>query len=148
MKFTIGKRVVHWDEDMVSAAMAEVEPEEPRNHAVHINSAWYPPKQVIAVLTGWDRMSYSTQEATRVLSRLGFRCSRVVDPEITPEERWEYNFTDWADADKVVADRLDMMGEEGWELVSVLALTPTLFRYYWKRPASRESQIRRLRRAI
>lgn len=34
----------------------------------------FPPKQVLTHVTGWERQSFSTVEAQRVLNRLGFVC--------------------------------------------------------------------------
>lgn len=32
---------------------------------------------MLATVTGWDRQSFTTMEANRVLARLGFHCCRV-----------------------------------------------------------------------
>lgn len=37
----------------------------------------YPPKQVLAVVTGWERTSYTTMEAQRVLGKIGQEPPRV-----------------------------------------------------------------------
>jgi hypothetical protein len=41
---------------------------------VEMNGTVYPPKQVLAHVTGWDRQSFTTMEAQRVLTKLGFVC--------------------------------------------------------------------------
>jgi hypothetical protein len=57
--------------------MRDVQPEPIRDHLVEIVNTEFPPKQVLAVITGWDRQSFTTMEANRVLTRLGFHCCRV-----------------------------------------------------------------------
>ncbi len=37
----------------------------------------FPPKQVLAAVTGWDRTTFTTMEAQRVLARIGFACLRA-----------------------------------------------------------------------
>lgn len=57
--------------------MRGVDPEPARKHLVEIGSAQFPPKQVLATVTGWERQSFTTLEAQRVLSKLGFPCHPV-----------------------------------------------------------------------
>ncbi len=57
--------------------MAGVHPEPFREHIVQLRETVFPPKQVLAVVTGWDRLSFTTMEAQRVLSKLGFVCQRA-----------------------------------------------------------------------
>jgi hypothetical protein len=57
--------------------MRGVQAEPIRDHLVEIVNTEFPPKQVLAVVTGWERQSFTTMEANRVLSRLGFHCCRV-----------------------------------------------------------------------
>ncbi len=45
-----------------------------RKHVVEMLETVFPPKQVIATVTGWSRTSFTTNEAQRVLTQLGFRC--------------------------------------------------------------------------
>ena len=71
-----------------------MEPETIREHFVVIDGRVFPPKQALAQVSGWDRQSFTTMEATRVLSRLGFVCQRAgqrVDgrPAWVPEGRPE-----------------------------------------------------------
>jgi hypothetical protein len=53
------------------------EPEPVREHVVEVLAAAFPPKQVLAAATGWDRNTFTTMEAVRVLTRLGFVCRRA-----------------------------------------------------------------------
>lgn len=57
--------------------MRGVEPEPIREHLVEIGDTEFPSKQVLATVTGWDRTSFTTMEANRVLNRLGFNCCRI-----------------------------------------------------------------------
>lgn len=45
-----------------------------RKHVVELNGTAFPPKQVLAQVTGWKRDTFTTMEAQRVLSKLGFVC--------------------------------------------------------------------------
>ncbi|WP_328647392.1 hypothetical protein OHS58_05750 [Amycolatopsis sp. NBC_00348] len=58
----------------VEQAMSGEEPEQIRKHLVEVNGTVYPPKQVLAHVTGWDRQTFTTMEAQRVLTKLGFVC--------------------------------------------------------------------------
>jgi hypothetical protein len=48
-----------------------------REHYVVIGGRRFPPKQVIASVTGIDRADFTTHQARRVLRRLGFPAARV-----------------------------------------------------------------------
>ena len=76
MRFTVGGRPLDLAAEQVSRAMKQVEPEAIREHLVEMNGTVYPPKQVLAVVTGWARTTFTTMEAERVLMRLGFVCRR------------------------------------------------------------------------
>jgi hypothetical protein len=56
--------------------MRNVTPEPIREHLVEVATGLFPPKQVLAQITGWDRQTFTTMEAVRVLTRLGFVCRR------------------------------------------------------------------------
>ena len=77
MRFTVGGRPLDLAAEQVSRAMKQVEPEAIREHLVEMNGTVYPPKQVLAVVTGWARTTFTTMEAERVLMRLGFVCWRA-----------------------------------------------------------------------
>ena len=93
----VGGREFDFRKDEVIRTMCNVESEPIREHFVVIGEEPFPPKQVLAELTGWDRQSFTTMEATRALTRAGFTCQRrvnsrrprgAVDPE-EPVERLE-----------------------------------------------------------
>jgi hypothetical protein len=77
MRFTVGGRNLELDRRKVLASVSNKEPELLREHYVEIVGENFPPKQVLALATGWERTSFTTMEATRVLIRLGFDCRRV-----------------------------------------------------------------------
>jgi hypothetical protein len=60
----------------VRRAMRRVLPEPLQSHYVVIGERRYPPKQVIAEVTGLDRADFTTHQARRTLMRLGFQVGR------------------------------------------------------------------------
>jgi hypothetical protein len=76
MRSVVGGRELDVTAEDVVRRMRGVQSETIREHFVVIGDIRFPPKQVLAEVTGWDRQSFTTMEATRVLSRLGFDCLR------------------------------------------------------------------------
>ena len=76
-RMIVGGRELDLTANEVLDKMRNVEPEPIREHLVEIGDTEFPPKQVLAVVTGWDRRSFTTMEANRVLTRLGFNCCRI-----------------------------------------------------------------------
>lgn len=79
----------HFELDRASVArvLAGVLPEPLHDHYVVIGGRRYPPKQVIAIVTGLDRADFTTHQARRILRRLGFpadRRSRAGDADPRP----------------------------------------------------------------
>lgn len=70
----VGGRDFNQSKADVERAMQGAPPEELRKYLVEVNGQPYPPKQVLAHVTGWGRQSFTTMEAQRVLSKLGFVC--------------------------------------------------------------------------
>jgi hypothetical protein len=62
----------------VEAALRGALPEPIHEHFVVINSRRWPPKQVLALVTGLDRADFTTHQARRALTRLGFPAGRAV----------------------------------------------------------------------
>jgi hypothetical protein len=73
----VGGRDFDWSKCDVERAMRGVDPEPIRTHVVELLETVFPPKQVLARVTGWDRQSFTTMEAQRVLTKLGFTCRRA-----------------------------------------------------------------------
>lgn len=61
----------------VSNRAGELEPEAIRDHFVVIDGKRFPPKQVMAALTGLDRADFTTHQARSLLRRIGFVVSRA-----------------------------------------------------------------------
>ena len=61
----------------VESRMEGEAPELIQKHMVEVNGQVFPPKQVLGHVTGWPRSSFTTFEAQRVLSRIGFDCAEV-----------------------------------------------------------------------
>ena len=73
----------------VERSVEAVEPEPIREHYVIVGGRRYPPKQVLAQLTGLDRADFTTHQARAVLRRLGFGVYRLGATEPTPEQSVE-----------------------------------------------------------
>jgi hypothetical protein len=61
----------------VEAALQGALPEPIHEHFVVINGRRWPPKQVLALVTGLDRADFTTHQARRALTRLGFPAGRA-----------------------------------------------------------------------
>jgi hypothetical protein len=76
-RVTVGGREREITKEEVFQKMRGVEPEAVREHLVEIAGTAYPPKQVLETVTDWDRRSFTSLEAVRVLTRVGFVCRRA-----------------------------------------------------------------------
>lgn len=76
-RMVVGGRELDLTANDVLNKMRSVEPEPIREHLVEIGNTEFPPKQVLATVTGWGRTSFTTMEANRVLTRLGFNSYRI-----------------------------------------------------------------------
>lgn len=70
----VGGRDFNWSKQDVENAMRGQDPELIQKYVVEVGGTVFPPKQVLAHVTGWERQSFTTMEAQRVLNRLGFVC--------------------------------------------------------------------------
>ena len=77
MRFTVGGESFELTREGVIEAMRGAPIEPIRTHIVEIEGEIFPPKQVFATVTGRGRQSFTTMEAQRVLTRLGFTCHRA-----------------------------------------------------------------------
>jgi hypothetical protein len=73
---TVSGRKLQLDRHRVEAALEGVLPEPIHEHFVVINGRRWPPKQVLAVVTGIDRADFTTHQARRAMTRLGFTAAR------------------------------------------------------------------------
>jgi hypothetical protein len=78
---TVSGRKYELDHDGVEAALQGMLPEPIYEHFVVINGRRWPPKQVLALVTGLDRADFTTHQARRALTRLGFPAARAVRRE-------------------------------------------------------------------
>jgi hypothetical protein len=65
------------DAHQVQEALEGVLPDPIQEHFVVINGRRWPPKQVLALVTGLDRADFTTHQARRALTRLGFPAARA-----------------------------------------------------------------------
>ena len=68
----VGGKGLLLSREEVEAAMRSELPESMQKYAVEVNGLNYPPQQVLATVTGWERTSFTTMEAQQVLKKLGF----------------------------------------------------------------------------
>jgi hypothetical protein len=73
---TVARQRFELEPGEVELRMRGVLPEPITSHFVVIDGRRYPPKQVIGVLTGIDRADFTTHQARRVLTGLGFAAGR------------------------------------------------------------------------
>lgn len=88
----VGGRPLELTASEVAERMRGEDPESIREHFVEVAGSAFPPKQVLAAVTGWDRATFTTMEALRVLNRLGFVCLRArsqsaKQPMLPPDTR-------------------------------------------------------------
>lgn len=77
---TVSGHQYNLDPRRVEAALQGALPEPIHEHFVAINGRRWPPKQVLALVTGLDRADFTTHQARRALTRLGFPAGRAVGP--------------------------------------------------------------------
>lgn len=76
-RFTIAGRTFELERNEVEAAVATLLPDPLHEHYVVVDGRRFPPKQVIASATALDRADFTTHQARRILTRLGFTAARV-----------------------------------------------------------------------
>jgi hypothetical protein len=77
---TVSGHTYDLDSRSVQAALQGALPEPIHEHFVVINGRRWPPKQVLALVTGLDRADFTTHQARRALTRLGFTAARAARP--------------------------------------------------------------------
>jgi hypothetical protein len=75
--FTIGGERGHLRSEEVIRKLKRVEPEPIRLHAVEVGGRWFPMKQAFEVVTGRDRLDFTTNQARTLFKRLGFKVRRT-----------------------------------------------------------------------
>ena len=74
---TVSGRQYDLDARRVHEALEGVLPDPIQEHFVVISGRRWPPKQVLALVTGLDRADFTTHQARRALTRLGFPAARA-----------------------------------------------------------------------
>ena len=69
---TVGGCRFEFDRGLIESVLETVEPEPGKEHYVVIKGRRFPPKQVLAIVTGLDRADFTTHQARAVLRRVGF----------------------------------------------------------------------------
>lgn len=81
---TIARQAYDLTRERVEATMRGVRPESIQAHYVIVGGRRFPPKQVIAEVTGLDRSAFISTQARRILERLDFTVGRVGSPPREP----------------------------------------------------------------
>ncbi|HEY7731109.1 MAG TPA: hypothetical protein VH950_09425 [Gaiellaceae bacterium] len=75
--FTIAGRDFELVRSLVERSMRDELPDPLLEHYVIVNGRRFPPKQVLASVTGLDRADFTSHQARRILMRLGFVAARA-----------------------------------------------------------------------
>lgn len=73
---TVAGHKYEFDPATVESALDRIDPEPIHEHYVVVRGRRFPPKQVLAILTGLDRADFTTHQARAILRRLGFGVHR------------------------------------------------------------------------
>jgi hypothetical protein len=84
LSLTVSSHRYDLDSRAVEVALEGVLPEPIQEHFVVISGRRWPPKQVLALVTGLDRADFTTHQARSILTRLGFPAARAAS---SPERR-------------------------------------------------------------
>jgi hypothetical protein len=76
VEFVVNGEILALSRAGVTRAMRGVAPEPIRSHSVDVAGIRYPVKQVFGVVTGLDRLDFTSAVARRQLARLGFEVER------------------------------------------------------------------------
>lgn len=77
MTFTVAGHEFELDRAQVESALGPHLPDPVLEHYVVVAGRRFPPKQVLATVTGLDRADFTTHQARRILMRLGFVAARA-----------------------------------------------------------------------
>lgn len=73
--------------DDVLRVTQDVEPGPLTVYAVRLHDRWYPPKQILSLLTGFPVAAFTTQDAYRTMQRLGLEIIKA--SSISPDREGE-----------------------------------------------------------
>jgi hypothetical protein len=80
MQFTVAGHEFELEPASVERTLERELPDPVFEHYVVVCGRRYPPKQVVACVTGLDRADFTTHQARRILMRLGFVAARASRP--------------------------------------------------------------------
>jgi hypothetical protein len=83
MEFTVAGHRFEIDAQDIVQNCAHLLPDPVQEHYVIVAGRRFPPKQVLACVTGLDRADFTTHQARRVITRLGFVAARARHAEET-----------------------------------------------------------------
>jgi hypothetical protein len=86
MQFTVAGHDFNLERALVERSVERQLPDPVFEHYVVVSGRRFPPKQVLACVTGLDRADFTTHQARRVLMRLGFVASRASRHALEPEQ--------------------------------------------------------------
>jgi hypothetical protein len=84
VQFTVAGHEFDLERMRVERALEHELPDPVVEHYVVVRGRRFPPKQVLACVTGLDRADFTTHQARRVLKRLGFVAARASTTEPGP----------------------------------------------------------------
>ena len=73
MQFVLRGQKFELTPEGVAESVEGMTPQPFTRYAVYIDGIWYPPKQVLAAATELPVAAFTTQDAYRIMHRLGFR---------------------------------------------------------------------------
>jgi hypothetical protein len=79
--FRIAGEQFELEQSKIEACLGTLLPDPVQEHYVVVKGRRFPPKQVLACVTGLDRADFTTHQARRVLRRLGFVAARATHDE-------------------------------------------------------------------
>jgi hypothetical protein len=117
----VGGRDFDLTKQEVEARMMGEDPELIQKHMVEVNGQMFPPKQVFGHVTGWDRATFTTMEAQRVLTRIGFVCTEARGGRIRQAGQFVMD-TVRDSAQETMSDHGDARFERGFSAAAGIAL--------------------------
>ena len=123
MTVTVAGTTFELDRRLVEERLEGVLPDPLADHYVAVGGRRYPPKQVVAVVTGLDRADFTTHHARRILRRLGFHVGRKADVVPQPREPSELGPHGGAEAEALRPYIGKWVAQKGLEVL-VAADTP------------------------
>jgi uncharacterized protein (DUF1778 family) len=119
----VGGRDFNLTKQEVEARMKGEHPELIQKHMIEINGQMFPPKQVLGHVTGWPRTSFTTMEAQRVLTRIGFACAEARERGIRQAGQFVMDAVRES-AQNTISDHSEASFQQGFTDAAGIALRP------------------------